>query len=77
MKPLGAVADTVIRDWPVIQKILVHSHCSSLPSCDGWYLAVLALAGEGKSWTHMKTYFEHFVHHIGLSLTWSHLVPTN
>ena len=30
-------------------------HCSSLPSCNG-YLAVLALAGEGKSWTRMKTY---------------------
>ena len=76
MKLLGAAGDTVIWDWPVIQKILVHSHCSSLSSCDG-YPAMLALAGKGKSWTHMKTYFEHFVHHIGLSLTWSHLVPTN
>ena len=31
----------------------LHSHCSSLPSSNG-YLAVLALAGDGKSWTYMK-----------------------
>ena len=36
------------------------SHCSCLPSCNG-YLAVLALAGKGKSWTRMKTYFKYML----------------
>ena len=34
----------------------LYPHCSSQSSCNG-YLAVLAFAGEGKSWTCMKTYF--------------------
>ena len=42
-----------------LSKKLPSYYCS-LPSCNG-YLAVLALAGEGKNWTRMKIYFKYML----------------